>query len=139
MLNEPTRMGCAVGHDGQLLNPSQIQWFHDVDDDIPLPSTVTSTTTGNPLSLTIHIPSPVVRITGQCLEQVSQPSHCLTDPANAVHACKCKASSAELSSQEGSVSQDQSYRDSSNDAVYFPVDADTDDLKVIDMTEWLCE
>ena len=28
---------CAVGPDGQLLDASQIQFFHDVDDEIPFP------------------------------------------------------------------------------------------------------
>lgn len=29
--------GCAIGDDGKLLDPTDIQWFNDADDAYPLP------------------------------------------------------------------------------------------------------
>ena len=41
---------CALGTDGKLLDTSQIRWFNDPDDDEPMASASTSSTTQRPMA-----------------------------------------------------------------------------------------
>jgi len=88
--------GCAVGPDGKLLDPSQIVWYNDADDDEPMaqattPSTVQpqpqlSATTLD--SFVTKVPPPARRST-----RAARPSTKAIDPDNTM-AIKRKSSNA---------------------------------------------
>ncbi|KAF8433262.1 isoprenoid synthase domain-containing protein [Boletus edulis BED1] len=87
---------CAVGPDGQLLDASQIQCFHDLDDEIPLlpvPST----------SLKLWIPPAgrAVTTAGSCQvgHRVSKPSFCLTNSNNAATSLRISSSNEPVAHQ----------------------------------------
>jgi len=141
MSNEPSAAaGCAVGHDGQLLDETQIQWFHDVDNDVPLPPTLISnlSTSG---TIKIHIPPPAAWVAGQRhVERILPVAlHRPTNRGNTIHARKRRASSAGLSSQDESVAQDHfcGNEENHNDTDDLPMDTDTnlsDGLGITNMT-----
>ncbi|KAF8140604.1 hypothetical protein EV363DRAFT_1502486 [Boletus edulis] len=70
--------GCAVGPDGQLLAASQIQFFHDVNDDVPLPPVASTSVSG----LKLRIPR-ATKIAGcRRPDRIPKPSQRLIDPDN---------------------------------------------------------
>ncbi|KAF8434361.1 hypothetical protein L210DRAFT_3649208 [Boletus edulis BED1] len=98
---------CAVGPDVQLLDASKIKFFHDVDDEIPLPpvpgpSTLPFGSTG----IKLRIPLPAVKTAGRRqAHRISKPSLRLTNTDNAatsshIRSGKRKATCAELSSPD---------------------------------------
>ncbi|KAF8423444.1 hypothetical protein L210DRAFT_3765781 [Boletus edulis BED1] len=135
--------GCAVGHDGQLLDASQIQWFHDADDNTPLPQIPTLTSNAaSSSSIKIRIPPPAARVAGQRRTERGLPAalRCLTERRNTICAGKRRASSAGLSSQDESVSRDCFRASDSNrdDRDVFPMDTDTnlsDGVAITNMTD----
>ncbi|KAF8132849.1 hypothetical protein EV363DRAFT_1430821 [Boletus edulis] len=144
MSNEPSALaGCAVGHDGQLLDASQIQWFHDADDNTPLPQIPTLTSNAaSSSSIKIRIPPPAARVAGQRRTERGLPAalRCLTERRNTIRAGKRRASSAGLSSQDESVSRDCFRASDSNrdDRDVFPMDTDTnlsDGVAITNMTD----
>ncbi|KAF8433238.1 hypothetical protein L210DRAFT_3507163 [Boletus edulis BED1] len=144
MSNEPSALaGCAVGHDGQLLDASQIQWFHDAGDNTPLPQIPTLTSNAaSSSSIKIRIPPPAARVAGQRRTERGLPAalRCLTERRNTIRAGKRRASSAGLSSQDESVSRDCFRASDSNrdDRDVFPMDTDTnlsDGVAITNMTD----
>lgn len=47
--------GCALNAHGELKDPSEIQWFNDVDDDTPLPSTQATSSSSKPGTLDFFV------------------------------------------------------------------------------------
>lgn len=73
---------CALGADGKLLDASEIQFFNDVDDDVPISGP------SNPPPIPIHPlfsrASPVQKVAGsRRTARVSRPSAKVIDPNNA--------------------------------------------------------
>jgi hypothetical protein len=81
--------GCAVGKDGNLLDESEIQFFHDVDDEAPISGPSTSSLDSRPLHplfkgpTSNHAPAPIVAGSRRTA-RVSRPSTKARDPNNAV-------------------------------------------------------
>ncbi|KAF8445582.1 hypothetical protein L210DRAFT_3501531 [Boletus edulis BED1] len=72
-----SHIGCAVGPDG--LAASQIQFFHDVNDDVPLPPVASSTSVSG---LKLRIPR-ATKIAGcRRPDRIPKPSQRLIDPDN---------------------------------------------------------
>jgi hypothetical protein len=72
--------GCALGPEGNLLDTSQILWYNDSDDVMPIlgPSLLKASPLPHPPS---HSPSPI--IAGSCCtRQVLHPSAKARDPDN---------------------------------------------------------
>jgi hypothetical protein len=75
--------GCAVASDGSLLGASQIKWFNDADDDIPLPTAPTATPEIHPFFRPLTCPTE--KIAGaRRSSRTTRPSAKATDPDNAM-------------------------------------------------------
>jgi len=99
--------GCAVAPDGSLLDASEIEFFNDVDDDVPIShpapqcrlaaaaSTSSIASTVNTLDSFFSSRSPAAKVAGVCRTAcASSPSAWIIDPDNALTAKagqKCKA------------------------------------------------
>ena len=86
-------IGCAVGPEGNLKDASEIQWYHDKDDDAPI-----ATAPPSPASNGVAVPSffskngPVNIIAGSRRSTRStRPSARILDPENAMNGQKRKA------------------------------------------------
>ena len=85
---------CAVGPDGQLLDASQVQFFHDIDDKIPLPPIP---------SMQVVLSWLEVAIKSHC---VSKPLLCLTN-FNNVATSLCTSSNKQMAACSGLSSPDK--------------------------------
>ena len=85
---------CAVGPDGQLLDVSQVQFFHDIADEIPLP------------------PIPSIEVVLSWLE-IAIKSHCVSKPLlcltnfNNVATSLCTSSNKQMAACSGLSSPDK--------------------------------
>ena len=104
--------GCAQDENGNLLSPSKIQWYNDVNDEAPMPGSnaaassspapppVTSSSKFKPLTITRFFVADNVA-GSRCSNHITQPLARVTDPDNMeVHAFfapsrKRKASSSD--------------------------------------------
>ena len=76
--------GCAVGHDGQLLDASKILFYNDVDDVAPISGPSTSTHTSTALHPIFTGLAPAIKIAGaRRTNRISRPSTKARDPDNA--------------------------------------------------------
>jgi hypothetical protein len=110
---------CAVGANGTLLDAKDITWFHDPDDNTPLPSTSRTS-----------LPSPAIIVAGSRRSaRVPRPASKLTDPNNAVLG-KRKATHQVVVSE----SEDESNEDAVAEVPEWDDDEDTrtDDADVDD-------
>ena len=88
---------CALGTDGKLLDASQIHWFNDPDDDEPMASVSTSSTTQCPMaqvattldSFITNVPPAARRST-----RAPRPSTKAIDPNNVINLKRKPSSSA---------------------------------------------
>ena len=88
---------CALGTDGKLLDASQIRWFNDPDDDEPMASASTSSTTQRPMaqvatmldSFITNVPPAAWRST-----RAPRPSTKAIDPNNVMNLKRKPSSSA---------------------------------------------
>ena len=88
---------CALGTDGKLLDASQIHWFNDPDDDEPMASASTSSTTQHPMaqvatmldSFITNVPPAARRST-----RAPRPSTKVIDPDNVMNLKRKPSSSA---------------------------------------------
>jgi hypothetical protein len=76
---------CAIGHDGKLLDASEIEWFDDPDDDKPMASATTSSTAQRQRS-TMTLDSFVTKgpLAARRSNRTVRPSTKLVDPNNAM-------------------------------------------------------
>ncbi|KAG2047317.1 hypothetical protein BDR06DRAFT_1013995 [Suillus hirtellus] len=100
---------------GALLDAGDITWFHDADDDTPLPTSH------------MPLPPPAIMIAGSCCSAcVPHPASKLVDPNNAVLG-KCKATGKQVvlteDESEDEVAEDPEW----DDADKVLTDAGTDD------------
>jgi hypothetical protein len=76
--------GCAVGHDGQLLDASEIIFYNDVDDDAPISGLPSSSNASAPLHPIFTGLAPAIKIAGaRRTNRISRPSMKARDPDNA--------------------------------------------------------
>lgn len=84
MLTSPS-LGCAVSADGNLLDASQIKWYNDADDEMPLPTPALVMTEKAPIHPLFQSSSiPGIKVAGsRCSNRATRPSARAIDPDNA--------------------------------------------------------
>ena len=84
--------GCAEGSDGELLEASEITWYHDPDDTEPIPPTPASAISSSPSQLSAstldafftNVPSAQKVAGSRRSTRIPRPSVRVTDPENAM-------------------------------------------------------